>query len=129
MKIKTYLSAGVDLTAQEDIKWDPIDPIQVVGTGFKLKETLPQGYYYQLHLRSSLGVRGFKANVGIIDGDYLDEIKVILEVPEFEVIKKGERIAQLICMQHSTHLFFETEKVTRTGGLGSTNQLDLTDIT
>lgn len=139
--IKTKNSAGADLYAKSIEQLD--GGVFKIGTGFKLAEPLPEGYYMQLHLRSSLGVKGWSANVGIIDGDYLDEIFVIAKSKTHRVeyvdtyrgrnvpvstiepvrpIFEGDRIAQLIVMKHETHKFFNSENETRTGGLGSTGE-------
>lgn len=72
---------------------------KVVKTGVAIE--LPQGYYAEIVLRSSIG-RDTKlrlANqVGIIDADYRGEILLYLENigSHMEVIKAHQRIAQLI---------------------------------
>jgi len=120
MKIKTKLSAGVDLTATS---FEYIgENLLKIGTGFKQKKCLPLGLYMQLHLRSSINARGYSSGVGVIDADYLGEVFVICRTPNnlLHDLKAGERIAQLIVMEHQTHKYFETENVVRSGGIGST---------
>jgi len=99
-------------------------------------------HYLELHPRSSLRAKGLISNTGIIDLDYKDEIKIIihnsvkvLDSIQYEnyisikkvsvdndfVIKKGDKIAQILLKEHKSYLFdIETDKA-RNGGFGSTD--------
>lgn len=103
-------------------------------------------HYLQLMLRSSLGKKGLNIpnGVGVIDLDYKDEIKVLIHNPicftsaEGEhdylthcksgaddrvryTITKGEKIAQIILLEHQSYLFGIDTEEERVGGFGSTD--------
>jgi len=115
-------------------------------------ESFKRTHYLQLMLRSSLGKKGLilPNGVGIIDIDYRDEIKMIIHNPlqvesvlntfraahgkadmavydKKVVIKKGERIGQIMLCEHKTRLFGIATSNNRTGGFGSTNKDDHAD--
>jgi len=123
-------SAGMDLYA--DLSADTILPPgsrQLVPTGIAI--ALPEGYEAQIRPRSGLALKHGISLVntpGTIDADYRGEIGVILinhgEVPF--VLKRGERIAQMVVAQFSRVVWDEVPEleVTRrgTGGFGHTGQ-------
>lgn len=81
-------------------------------------------HYVQLQPRSSLRAKGVMSGTGIIDMDYPDEIKIILHNFKNEsfVIKKGDRIAQMmLCTQDTIKFGVSTDEI-RTGGIGSTGE-------
>jgi len=99
-------------------------------------------HYIKLSLRSSMAMKGYRIanSEGIIDLDYPDEIKLIVEKPVClddltenssdclchveiytEVIDKGAKIAQAMICEHKTNLFGVRTKEKRIGGLGSTD--------
>ena len=100
-------------------------------------------------LRSSLAVKGLMLGngVGVIDLDFADELKMIIHNPIQTVhqdvafnsiqvghilngalnsvsyeIKKGERIGQLILLEHKSSLFGIESEDERNGGFGSTDK-------
>lgn len=81
-------------------------------------------HYVQLQPRSSLRAKGVMSGTGIIDMDYPDEIKIILHNFKNEsfVIKKGDRIAQMMLCTHDTIKFGVYTDEIRTGGIGSTGE-------
>jgi len=156
----TKHSAYVDLYSSEDVVIGAGET-KVVGLGVSIDlqkideyilSTIPYGYeasfieksdyfmkthYLQVALRSSLGKEGLimPNGIGIIDMDYRDEIKVIINNPlitsstapeyidnssEYK-IHKGDRIAQITLLEHKSYLFGIESDVIRDGGLGSTN--------
>ena len=85
-------AAGLDLHVYSiDKDW--------IGTGIHV--AIPQGMFGMVVPRSSLGLKGFqlKNTLGVIDSDYRGEIKLAYEGYTPEV---GERVAQLIVLQHYT---------------------------
>ena len=94
-------------------------------------------HYFELHIRSSLRAKGLTSlGTGVIDIDYDQEIKMVvhnpLKVKEgnmcFEpncyasyTINKGDKIGQLILLQHAGHLMPDeyTLDNERVGGFGS----------
>ena len=113
-------AAGFDLCSSLD-KTIPARGKQVVETGIKI--ILPEGCYGRIAPRSGLAVNhSLDVGAGVVDEDYRGEIKVVmfnLSDSDFEV-KKGMRIAQLICER----IFYPSiEKVdsvdkTKRGGAG-----------
>ena len=127
-KYKTEGSAGVDLYAniksQEVLK--PLERI-LVPTGISV--SIPSGYEGQVRPRSGLALKhGITlANaVGTIDSDYRGEIKVILINLSNEdfIIKRGDRIAQLVFTKYEKVNFIEVDSLNSTergtGGFGHT---------
>jgi dUTP pyrophosphatase len=121
---QTKNSAGADLAASIEVVIPP-QSIVLVSTGEWLDAGFSdkEGIFYLLAARSSLAYKKglLLANgVGIIDGDYKDEIKVMLynSTSEPVTIEAGERIAQLI---PTTYLpLFPSLDNDRNGGFGST---------
>lgn len=127
--VATKSSAGADLVARKYTMISGGDVV-LIPTGVKISEVpqeLMDNYYLSLHIRSSTAYKKglLLANgVGVIDLDYPDEIQVLVKNPTKYVIEieKGERIAQLILLQHFTNLLgVEAKDVERVGGIGSTN--------
>ena len=137
-------SAAIDLYAREDVMiyadTTVIIPLGVTIDIQKIDEyilkTIPYGveeslvkkadnfmnsHYLQLEPRSSIRAKGLQAGTGIIDLDYVDEIKLILHGSDSKyTVHKGDKIAQIMLCEHKTYLMgVETEDV-RDGGLGST---------
>jgi dUTP pyrophosphatase len=120
---QTKNSAGADLAASVEVVIPP-QSIVLVPTGEWLNTQHDiQNLFYLLAARSSLAYKKglLLANgVGIIDGDYKDEVKVMLynSTSEPVTIEAGERIAQLI---PTTYLpLFPSLDNERNGGFGST---------
>lgn len=112
----TPQAAGFDLRSIEDYVIPP-KSIQIVRTGLKIE--LPAGCYGRIAPRSGLAVKYFidvggniiniKVNniiyklffpsAGVIDSDYTGEVKIVLfhHSQKDVEIKKGDRVAQLIC--------------------------------
>ena len=96
-----------------------------------LAMAIPQGYEVQVRPRSGLAA---KAGVtclntpGTIDSDYRGEVKVILiNLGEEDfVIRRGERIAQMIVAPVVQAAWLETDSLDQTprgaGGFGSTGR-------
>lgn len=142
---KNKTDAGFDLIATEDVT---IYPGQVIKHPLNIKMKLPRGTYAQITSKSGLGSKGFLVYAGIIDEEYrgiphvvgtnlnwnskpfidedkeenlfLDPISSPLE------IKKGQKIAQLLMVPHSTDYYMtQVESVSTDtdrgdGGFGST---------
>ena len=157
-KRQTRFSAGFDVFANEDkviaagqteliglgiaidSKW--IDDFYE-GAGFGEKARFKASYYFELHIRSSLRVKGLTSlGTGVIDIDYPDEIKIVVHNPvtlegysiddgyrlcvptscDYSYkINKGDKIGQLILLSHAGYLMpsdytLDNERV---GGFGS----------
>lgn len=104
------------------------------------KDFFIKSHYLALHPRSSLRAKGLISNVGVVDLDFCgveNEIKIIIHNPttvSYEMatdtsghiecdnnftIKKGDKIAQIILMEHKTFLLGVSSKNERVGGFGS----------
>ena len=132
----TQHSAGLDIFALEASYISP-GKIEVIDTGITFENARTQrenffseelDWFIDLRIRSSMAIEGVMlANgAGVIDRDYAGKsIKVILfnSSNDRYYIKAGQKIAQMIIMEHMSRLAkgvtFKYDK--RTGGLGSTD--------
>ena len=121
-------SSGLDIRAcvEQPIKLNPSE-IKLVPTGLAL--SIPPGYEVQVRPRSGLALKkgiGMVNSPGTIDSDYRGELGIILinwgSHPV--VIKRGERIAQLILSKVYRAELMEVESLDDTsrgwGGFGHT---------
>lgn len=131
-KYQTEQAAGADLCAclgpGESLKIEPGER-KLVPTGLSFE--IPKGYEVQIRPRSGLS---FKTNLfvvnspGTIDSDYRGEIKIILGNwgREDEVIKHGERVAQMVVAPVTQAQFEMASELGETargaGGFGSTGR-------
>lgn len=101
----------------------------LVPTGLKI--ALEPGYEAQVRPRSGLALKhGVTClnSPGTVDSDYRGEVGVILinHGQEPFVIRRGERIAQMVIAQHEQARMFEVEALDETargaGGFGSTGR-------
>ena len=125
------LAAGWDIYADADY-FVPHREQVVVGTGIAVG--IPPGYYGRIAPRSGLAFKQkFNVHAGVIDRDFVHEIKVILFNHDHlnHEIKKGDRIAQLILERHLEDAEIEeVDDLTSTdrcegveyGGFGSTGK-------
>ncbi|MDD3853058.1 MAG: dUTP diphosphatase [Syntrophomonadaceae bacterium] len=123
-------AAGVDLYAavNEETILKPGQRM-LIPTGIAI--SLPQGYEAQIRPRSGLainhGITLLNAP-GTIDADYRGEIKVIvINLGDKEyILKKGERIAQMVFSQVETAQLVEVQDLDNTdrgeGGFGHTGK-------
>jgi dUTP pyrophosphatase len=129
---ETTGSAGMDLRAavpeDQPITLAPGGRV-VVPTGLKI--ALPHGYEAQVRARSGLALKHglICPNApGTIDSDYRGEVGVLLANIGQEpfVIRRGERVAQLVIARHEQALWVEVETLDDTargaGGFGSTGR-------
>ena len=121
-------SAGMDIHAavENEISILPGNSF-LVPTGFIIE--VPIGYEAQIRPRSGLAIKhniGIMNSPGTIDSDYRGEVKVILTNFGTEpfVVKRGDRIAQMILSQYTRVQWNEVEHLTETlrgeGGFGHT---------
>jgi dUTP pyrophosphatase len=118
-------SAGYDLYASRDAtihtRENAIAPTD-------LKISVPHGTYGRIASRSSLAIQNVNVQAGVIDEDYRGPEGVVLlnsNVCSFE-IKKGDKIAQLICEKIAYPALLEVSAldITQRGekGFGSTGK-------
>ena len=121
-------AAGLDVVAAEDLTLSP-GARHAVATGFAI--AIPHGYEVQVRPRSGLALKhGITClnSPGTIDSDYRGEVKVILANLGNEpfVVRRGERIAQLVPAPVLEARFVEAEELEDTGrgggGFGSTGR-------
>ena len=120
-------SAGYDVrSADGDLELSPGE-IRAVSTGLVME--LPSGVECQVRPRSGLAARfgiTLPNSPGTIDPDYRGELKVLLQNGgrEAVMIRRGERIAQLVFARFVAPEVVETESLSETqrgeGGFGST---------
>lgn len=125
-KYQTQGSSGCDLRSSIDTIL-PAGSRAMIPTGLKLD--IPTGFEAQVRPRSGLAAKhGITVlnTPGTVDCDYRGEVKVILLNTSDQdfVIKKGDRIAQLVFAQVFRAIFKKDEVLTQTdrgeGGFGST---------
>lgn len=101
----------------------------LVPTGFAI--ALPVGFEAQIRPRSGLAIKhriGVMNSPGTIDADYRGEVKIILTNfgPEDFVIRRGERIAQMVIARHARAEWTERSSLPDTqrgaGGFGHTGR-------
>ena len=120
-------SAGMDVYSNEELKLEPLSTI-IVKTGLFVK--IPEGYEIQVRPRSGLSAKSklrIANSPGTIDSDYLGEIGIIIDNISdtyYHLIKKGERIAQLVLKKVEQIEWEEVEEFSEmternTGGFGS----------
>jgi dUTP diphosphatase len=121
-------AAGLDIVSAEELTLAP-GARHAVATGFAI--AIPTGYEVQVRPRSGLALKhGITClnTPGTIDEDYRGEVKVILANLGHEpfVVRRGERIAQLVPAPVLKAAFREVEALSETsrgaGGFGSTGQ-------
>lgn len=129
-RYETFGAAGLDIRAniEEDIILQPLDRV-LVPTGIKV--AIPEGYEIQVRPRSGLALKHgitLLNSPGTIDSDYRGELKIIMiNISNQEyIIKKNERIAQLVLNKVEQIEFEEVETldetVRGTGGFGHTGK-------
>ncbi|HOQ16261.1 MAG TPA: dUTP diphosphatase [Defluviitaleaceae bacterium] len=133
LPLPTYMteqSAGMDLYAnvEEDVVLKKGD-IKLIPTGIAIQ--LPKGYEAQIRPRSGLAYKygiGILNSPGTIDADYRGEIKIIMINfgSEDFIIKRGERIAQMVINKIESVEWVQVEELDRSergsGGFGHTGR-------
>lgn len=119
--------AGADLHAREDVTLSPGER-RLVPTGIAL--ALPEGYVALVHPRSGLAHKAGLSIVnapGTIDAGYRGEVQVCLvnlDPSTPIVLRRGDRIAQLVIQRFESATFVDTaelpDSVRGAGGYGST---------
>lgn len=126
----TEHAAGMDLCAavEGELTLKPGETA-LIPTGFAI--ALPEGFEAQVRPRSGLAIKhsiGIMNAPGTIDADYRGEVKVILTNfgSEDFIVRRGERIAQMVVARHEKALWVETSNLGETGrgagGFGHTGR-------
>lgn len=124
----TVSSSGMDIRAylSDVVAIKPMERV-LVPTGLFLE--IPDGYEAQIRPRSGLAIKNGITCLntpGTIDADYRGEIKVILINLSLEeqIIRNGDRIAQMIIQHVEKAVWVESEEISVTernkGGFGHT---------
>ena len=117
--------AGMDLYSLEDVLI-PVGLGKMARTGIAI--ALDIGFVGLIADRSSLAKKGLKTAGGVIDAGYRGEIQVVFWNLSSEdiLIKKGERMAQLLTLPIATPVIVESQDLGTTtrgaGGFGSTGR-------
>ncbi len=123
-------SAGMDICAavEKDVVLAPGETA-LIPSGFAI--ALPPGYEAQVRPRSGLAIKhqvGILNAPGTIDSDYRGEVKVILTNfgANIFVVRRGERIAQLVIARYARATWEERDELDQTGrgsgGFGHTGR-------
>jgi len=133
--------AGFDLYATSDVT---IYPGQVQKHPLNIRLKLPKGTWGEITSKSGLGAKGLLVYAGVIDQEYrgiphvvMSNIWVMSHIGEDGyplmriepiVVKKGEKLAQLVMNPYSPEFYIEqvesveTNTSRGTGGFGSTGK-------
>jgi dUTP pyrophosphatase len=115
--------AGFDLYAVKDTIINVGIPT-IVDVGLRI--ALPEGYYAEIHTRSKHGLRGMRVHLGIIDSGYRGDLSPIMISQRQELIRKGEKVAQLIIKEIEKAEFVEVDRLPDsergTKGFGSSDK-------
>ncbi|XP_030622178.1 deoxyuridine 5'-triphosphate nucleotidohydrolase, mitochondrial [Chanos chanos] len=119
-------AAGYDLYSAYDYSVGPMDKV-IVKTDIQI--AVPSGCYGRVAPRSGLAAKHFiDVGAGVVDEDYRGNVGVVLfnfSKETFEV-KKGDRVAQLICEKICYPELVQLESLDETergaGGFGSTGR-------
>lgn len=124
----TSRSAGWDLYALEDCVVEPTKkgPLVPVRTGVAAQ--YPTGFYGRVAGRSGVCYKhALLVTAGVIDQDYVDEIKVLFVNPTDVPVKfaAGERVAQLVVERYydgesAAVTEFSSKQTEKHAGFGST---------
>lgn len=139
---KNQTDAGFDLYATSDIT---IYPGQVLKHPLNIRMKLPAGTWAEITSKSGLGAQGLLVYAGVIDELYrgiphvvMSNINLIQEIDSDGiplmrttpiVIKKGEKLAQLIMSPYANQFYIEQVEQVDTntdrgeGGFGSTGKV------
>jgi dUTP pyrophosphatase len=119
--------AGLDLYSAEDATIDPQERL-LIRTGVAM--AIPEGFAGFVQPRSGLALRSglsFVNTPGLIDSHYRGEIKLIavnLDSTEPVVVRRGDKVAQLVIQRVERAIIRETDDLGETvrgeGGFGST---------
>jgi dUTP pyrophosphatase len=123
-------SSGMDIRAAVDDEFIlHKKDVAVIPTNLSVE--IPEGYEIQVRPRSGLAANsgiGILNSPGTIDSDYRGEIKIILFNFSHEdfIVKRGDRIAQIIINQYVKAVVEETEELNDStrgkGGFGHTGK-------
>lgn len=98
------------------------DGIHIIHTG--LKFSFPSYYTLLILTRSSLSLKGIIVvnSPAVIDSDYTGEIKIVMRIPEDNVLPSGASIAQgMFTRVHSVNFKIKKSHPRGEGGFGSTD--------
>jgi dUTP pyrophosphatase len=97
----TASAAGYDAYSTIDTN---LQPQSITKIPLDIAITPPQEMYIHIMPRSGLAVKGVTTYAGVIDPDYRGNITVLLYHSGHQAIRvsKGDRIAQLVFLRHST---------------------------
>ncbi len=89
--------AGWDLYSIENVTIPPNETCKI-RTGISI--SVPDGYYSQLHDRSSMGSKSIKTMGGVIDSTFTGEILVMLHnLSKFPfTVEEGNKVCQLVIL-------------------------------
>ena len=114
-------SAGLDLASSKDYELTEIHKVYLIGTN--VYGPLPKGLVGLIIGRSSVTLKGLNVHIGVIDSDYLGEIKIMVSTGSYSVITTGQRLAQLLLLPYTVPQSHQTSRGKE--GFGSTNVLDV----
>jgi dUTP pyrophosphatase len=119
----TASSAGYDLYCVREQTLKPgLNTIKL-----EIAVAIPEGYYGQIHDRSSMAKKGLTVSAGVVDSDYRGEVMILITNHNDEtiMIKQHDRVAQLILhkiISPEVEVVDLLDETQRKGGFGSTGR-------
>ena len=112
----TGLSAGFDVHSIQNAEIPPHQRLKL-GTGLAI--AIPKGYHIEIRPRSGLALHhGITVlnTPGTVDADYRGELQIVLinHGDETYKIQKGDRIAQILLMQHTEIIWNTVDELDET---------------
>lgn len=83
-------STGLDLPLSNDVICDELGKVCLLST--RVYGPLPKGMVGLIIARSSSTLKGIQILPGVIDLDYLGEIKIIVQVHQLTALQKGQKL-------------------------------------
>jgi dUTP pyrophosphatase len=116
--------AGWDLYATEDAYVDRHGKEVKIGLAFEI----PEGWQMQIHTRSSMGKKGLRCHLGVVDAGYRNEVTIFVwnqSNVDYQ-INKGDKIAQAIFLPVPDMDMVEAEELSQSErglkGVGSSGR-------
>jgi dUTP pyrophosphatase len=128
----TY-DAGIDIFASQDT-FVPTGTTVKVPTGVAIR--IPDGYVGKIEDRSSYALKGLRTGAGVVDSGYSGELSIVIHNlnnsehtnigQQGYMIRKGDKIAQLLTYEVATPMIEETnylwESTRGSKGFGSSGK-------
>lgn len=131
-EIEKYKFIGTDKREDgTEYRYTMISPNEKILFSTELSFEIPEGYYMQIHPRSSIGIKKnliISNLIPVIDADYRGKVYLSFRnIGDVAIrVEEGERLAQGIILPYPKVVFEEVEELSETdrkGGIGSSGTI------